>query len=53
MLNHPNPGFGVNAGGFIPTTSLLNAGNAGNAFGEFNDIEYANRVVQLGIRIIF
>jgi len=53
VLNHPNPGFGVNAGGFIPTSSLLNAGNPGNAFGEFDDISLANRVVQLGIRVIF
>lgn len=53
VLNHPNPGFGVNAGGFIPTNSLLNAGSPGNAFGEFDDIGLANRVVQLGVRIIF
>ena len=55
VLNHPNPGVGVNAvgTGTIPTNSLLNAGNPGNAFGEFKDITLSNRVVQLGARIIF
>jgi outer membrane receptor protein involved in Fe transport len=53
VLNHPNPGFGVNAGGAYPVTSLLSAGTPGAAFGEFDDISYANRVIQLGIRIIF
>ena len=55
VLNHPNPGIGVNAAGtgFIPTNSLLNAGNPGNAFGEFQDITLSNRVVQLGVRVIF
>ena len=53
VLNHPNPGFGVNAGGAIPTSNLTNAGNPGNAFGEFKDISLANRVFQLGARIIF
>jgi len=58
VLNHPNPGFGVAVGtgagaGAYPVTNLINAGTEGSAFGEFKDIEYANRVVQVGIRIIF
>jgi hypothetical protein len=53
VLNNPNPGFGANAGGFIPTNSLLNAGSPGNSFGEYDDIGLANRVIQLGIRVIF
>ena len=53
VLNHPNPGIGVNAGGFLPNTSLLNAGTPGNAFANFQDIELANRVIQLGLRITF
>jgi outer membrane receptor protein involved in Fe transport len=53
VLNHPNPGFGVNAGGAYPTVSLLDAGVQGAAFGEFKDISFANRVIQLGIRVTF
>jgi hypothetical protein len=53
VLNHPNPGFGVASGGAYPVTNLLNAGAQGAAFAEFNDIQYANRVVQLGLRIKF
>ncbi len=52
-LNHPNPGFGVAIGGSRPTINLTNAGLRGNSFGEFQDIEYSSRVLQLGIRIIF
>lgn len=53
VLNHPNPGFGAASGGSLPTISLANAGIPGSGFGEFNDIELANRVIQLGIRISF
>lgn len=53
VLNHPNPGFGVNAGGAYPVTNLTSAGVEGAAFGEFEDIAYGNRVVQVGFRIIF
>lgn len=53
VLNHPNPGIGVNAGGNIPTLNLTNAGVEGNAFGNNKDIELGNRVVQVGLRIVF
>lgn len=53
VLNQPNPGIGVNAGGAYPVTSLLDAGVQGAAFGNFQDIELANRVIQLGVRISF
>ena len=52
-LNHPNPGLGVASGGSVPQTALLNAGVAGNAFANFQDIEYARRVIQVAIRITF
>ncbi|HEY2866290.1 MAG TPA: hypothetical protein VGJ02_04305, partial [Pyrinomonadaceae bacterium] len=52
-LNHPNPGFGVAAGGTLPVTALFNAGAAGAAFHENSDISLANRVIQVGIRIVF
>lgn len=53
VLNHPNPGFGVASGGNLPVTALTNAGATGVAFNEFTDIAYANRVIQVGIRIVF
>jgi outer membrane receptor protein involved in Fe transport len=57
VLNHPNPGFGAavtsTALGYIPTNNINLAGNPGNAFGENDDISYARRVVQVGLRIIF
>ena len=52
-LNHPNPGFGVERGGFLPGTSLASAGVPGGAFGNFQDITYARRVIQFGIRLVF
>lgn len=53
FLNHPNPGFGVASGGTLPGITLTSAGVAGGAFNEFQDIAYANRVVQVGLRIVF
>jgi len=57
VLNHPNPGFGAaitsTAGGYLPNISVNAAGNPGAAFGENDDISYARRVVQVGLRIIF
>jgi hypothetical protein len=57
VLNHPNPGFGAaitsTAGGYLPTININSAGVSGAAFGEEDDISYARRVVQVGLRIIF
>jgi len=53
FLNHPNPGFGVASGGALPDISLFDAGNPGLAFNNFQDITYANRVIQVGIRVVF
>jgi len=53
VLNHPNPGFGVNAGGHLPSVNVGNAGAPGVGFAEHKDISLANRVVQVGLRIIF
>jgi outer membrane receptor protein involved in Fe transport len=53
LFNHPNPGYGVNVGGSLPSTFVDNAGFAGAAFNDFTDIELGNRVVQFGLRLIF
>jgi outer membrane receptor protein involved in Fe transport len=56
VLNHPNPGFGVvvpNGANAFPQINVGLAGSPGNAFAENKDIEYARRVVQVGLRIIF
>ena len=55
VLNHPNPGFGIPAtnAGFLPNINVGTAGNADSAFAEHNDITYANRVIQVGFRLIF
>jgi hypothetical protein len=53
VLNHPNPGFGVNANGYLPSINIGNAGVAGAAFAENEDIDLARRVIQVGLRIIF
>jgi outer membrane receptor protein involved in Fe transport len=52
-FNNPNPGFGVASGGTLPSINLTNAGLPGTAFGTFEDIEYADRVFQVGLRIVF
>jgi hypothetical protein len=53
VLNHPNPGFGVERGGYLPNKDVGNAGAVGAGFAENGDIELARRVVQVGLRIIF
>jgi hypothetical protein len=53
VLNHPNPGFGTPAGAALPSINVGNAGAAGVGFAEHKDISLANRVVQVGLRIIF
>ena len=53
VLNHPNPGFGVNAGGHLPSITVGSAGTPGGAFAEHQDISLGNRVVQVRLRIIF
>jgi hypothetical protein len=53
VLNHPNPGFGVAAGGYLPQINVGGAGNPDFAFAEHKDISLANRVIQLGVRIVF
>jgi hypothetical protein len=53
VLNHPNPGYGVNAAGYLPSITLDNAGVANGGFGNFKDISLARRVVQVGLRIVY
>ncbi len=53
VLNHPNPGYGTNAAGYLPQITPENAGISGNGFAQFKDISLARRVVQFGIRLIF
>lgn len=53
VLNHPNPGYGVNANGYLPSITLNNAGVTGGGFAEFKDITLARRVLQFGIRLMF
>jgi hypothetical protein len=52
-LNHPNPGFGVAAGGYLPNINVNTAGTASAGFGENDDISLARRVIQVGLRIMF
>ena len=53
VLNHPNPGFGVAAGGYLPAINIGAAGTPNAAFAEHQDISLANRVVQVGVRLVF
>ncbi|MDX6497134.1 MAG: hypothetical protein QOG23_394 [Blastocatellia bacterium] len=53
VLNHPNPGYGVNAAGYLPNANLESAGLNSGGFNDFKQIELARRVVQFGIRLIF
>jgi hypothetical protein len=53
VLNHPNPGYGVNAAGYLPNITLDNAGVKGSNFADFGDIRKARRVVQFGFRFIY
>jgi hypothetical protein len=52
-LNHPNPGFGTGAGGYLPSINIGNAGLPGGGFAEFKDIEYSHRTIQFGARLTF
>jgi outer membrane receptor protein involved in Fe transport len=54
VLNHPNPGFGVNSvSPAIPNLFVENAGVATTNFADNGDIELARRIIQVGLRIIF
>jgi hypothetical protein len=53
VLNHPNPGYGVNLAGYLPDFFVEDAGLAGSNFADHGDIELSRRVVQVGIRVIF
>jgi len=54
VLNHPTPGVGnVVGGGYLPAILVSDAGVPSASFGENQDITYARRVVQVGLRIIF
>ena len=53
VLNHPNPGYGVNQAGYLPDFFTDDAGVPGSNFADRGDIELARRVIQVGIRIIF
>jgi outer membrane receptor protein involved in Fe transport len=53
LLNHPQPGYGttfVNA--TFPDRNAINAGFQ-DGFNDFGGIEYARRVVQFGLRVVF
>jgi hypothetical protein len=53
VLNHPNPGYGVNAAGYLPNATLENAGLNSGGFNDETQIAKARRVIQFGIRLIF
>ncbi|MDQ3917214.1 MAG: carboxypeptidase regulatory-like domain-containing protein [Acidobacteriota bacterium] len=53
VLNHPNPGYGVNQAGYLPDFFVEDAGVAGSNFADRGDIELARRVIQVGLRIVF
>ena len=55
VLNHPNPGYGVNTqgAGYLPNITLDNAGIQGTGFADYGDIRLARRVVQFGFRFIY
>jgi outer membrane receptor protein involved in Fe transport len=53
VLNHPNPGYGVNSAGYLPDFFVEDAGVESSNFAEKGDISLARRVVQVGVRIIF
>jgi len=52
-LNHPNPGYGVAAGGSLPDTFIDDAGVPGSRFNDKRDMELSSRRVQFGIKLIF
>jgi len=53
VLNHPNPGYGVNGAGYLPDFFVEDAGVPGSSFGQNSDIEMARRIFQFGIRLSF
>jgi hypothetical protein len=53
VLNHPNPGYGVNANGYLPNATVENAGLTSGGFNDRTQITLARRVVQFGIRLTF
>jgi hypothetical protein len=53
VLNHPNPGYGVNLAGYLPDFFTDDAGVPNSNFANKGDIELARRVIQVGIRIVF
>jgi outer membrane receptor protein involved in Fe transport len=53
FLNHPNPGYGVNAAGYLPDFFVDDAGVTGSNFAQNSDIEFARRVLQFGLRLTF
>ena len=53
VLNHPNPGYGVNQAGYLPDFFVEDAGVPGSNFADKGDIELARRVIQVGIRVVF
>lgn len=53
VLNHPNPGFGSNSGGYLPSINIGTAGSPTGAFGDNGEISLANRIIQVGVRIKF
>jgi len=53
LLNHPNPGYGTNANGYLPNATVENAGLSSGGFNDFTQITYGRRVIQFGIRLKF
>ncbi|MDX6578094.1 MAG: hypothetical protein QOE96_4047 [Blastocatellia bacterium] len=53
VLNHPNPGYGVNGNGYLPDFFTDDAGVPQSRFAENKDITYSRRVVQVGVRLSF
>jgi hypothetical protein len=54
VLNHPTPGIGNTVqGGYLPAIDINAAGVPSAAFAEPQDIQFARRVVQVGLRIAF
>ncbi len=55
-LNHPTPGYGLPAfevPDSVPDRFLEDAGVSGVAFADFNDMQFARRYIQFGLRVIF
>jgi outer membrane receptor protein involved in Fe transport len=53
-LNHPTPGVGNTVGGgYLPDILVTDAGLSSSAFGNNQDITFARRVIQVGLRLVF